>query len=48
MNQEGDVAAQVGGELSVLGGQQQSFRGSVGTLLLSGRVHFFHSFSAVV
>lgn len=48
MNQEGHVAAQVGGEFAVFGGQQESFRRSVGALLLSGRVHFFNSFSAVV
>lgn len=48
MNQEGDVAVQVGREFSVFGGQQKSFRRSDGALLLSGHVHFFNSFSAVV
>lgn len=48
MNQEGHIAAQVGGQFAVFGGQQESFRRSVGTLLLPGRVHFFNSFGAVV
>lgn len=48
MHQEGHVAAQVGGQFAVFSGQQESFRRSVGALLLSGRVHFFNSFSAVV
>ncbi len=48
VHQEGDVATQVGGEFSIFGGQQESFRRSVGALLLSGRVHFFNSFSTVV
>lgn len=48
MHQEGDVAAQVSCEFAVFPGQQESFRRSVGALLLSGRVHFFNSFSAVV
>ena len=48
MHQEGHVAAQVGGQFAVFGGQQESFGGSVGALLLSGRVHFFNSFGAVV
>lgn len=48
MHQEGDVVAQVCCEFAVSGGQQKSFRGSVGTLLLSSCVHFFYSFGAVV
>lgn len=48
MHQKGDIAAQVGGEFAIFGGQQESFRRSVGALLLSGCVHLFNSFSAVV
>lgn len=48
MHHEGDIAAQAGSEFAIFGGQQESFRGSVGTLLLSGCVQFLHSFRAVV
>lgn len=48
MYQEGHVAAQIGSEFAILGGQQESFRRSFGALLLSGCVHFLNSFSAVV
>jgi len=48
MHQEGDVGPQGGGEFAVFGGQRESFRGSVGALLLSGCVQFFNPFSAVV
>lgn len=48
MNEEGDIAAQVGSEFAVFDGQHESFRRSVGALLLSWRVHFFNSFGAVV
>lgn len=48
MHQEGHVAPQVGGQFAVFSGQQKSFWTSIGTLLLSGRVHFFNTFSAVV
>lgn len=48
MHHEGDIAAQAGSEFTIFGGQQESFRGSVGTLLLSGCVQFLHSFRAVV
>lgn len=48
MDQEGDVASQVGGEFSVSAGYQESFGRSVGALLLPGRVYLFNSFGAVV
>lgn len=48
MHQEGDIVAQGGGQFAIFGGQQESFRRSIGALLLSGRVHFFDSFGAVV
>lgn len=48
MHHKGDVAAHVGGDFPVFGGQAESFRGPVGALLLPGRVHLLDALGAVV
>lgn len=48
VHHKGDVAAHVGGDFPVFGGQGESFRGPVGALLLPGRVHLLNALGAVV